>query len=530
VVPGYQDETGDQHLLHAAAIELGLPVMVKAAAGGGGRGMRVVRSEGELDEALAGAARESTAAFGDGRLFIERFIVGGRHVEAQIFGDSSGRVVFLGERECSIQRRHQKVIEESPSPALDATLRKRLADAAVRAGEAVAYTNAGTVEFLLQPDGQFYFLEMNTRLQVEHPVDLVEWQIRVASGEDLPAQVPPSRGSALEFRIYAEDPATGFLPQPGRIAELTAPAGDDVRFDGGYETGDTVSAFYDPLIGKMIVRGDDREDALRRAAAALGATVVRGLTTNVGLLRAVVTAPDFASAAFDTTWLERSLEAGSLELEPPCEAIVAALAFDLVGGTTHPAETTGRWRPGGYEATLRYTVQGRDITVTHRRTAAGSWTVGLNDRHVELRAIVGGDGELTFALNGRMVAASVSARADHLRIQLAGDLNLHIVDRAGPRYGSGSGGKGARATGNGDIVAPLPGIVVKILVDAGQAVESQQALAVVEAMKMEHALKATREGIVSEVLVAEGERVEEGRLLIRMSENALASDPSIEPA
>jgi acetyl-CoA carboxylase, biotin carboxylase subunit len=343
VVPGGQDPLPDLEAAKAAAREVGYPVMLKAAAGGGGKGMRRVADEEALASAYRAARSEAAASFGDDSVYVERFIDRPRHVEIQVLGDEHGRVVSLGERECSLQRRHQKVVEEAPSPVVSPELRRRMGEAAVQAARAVGYTNAGTVEFLLAPGGEFYFLEMNTRLQVEHPVtemvtgmDLVEAQIRVARGETLPAPfdrhdwIEP-RGHAVEVRIYAEDPFRGFVPSPGRITHLRLPEGPGVRNDCGVAEGGEISIHYDPMIGKLIVWGKDRQAALERLGRALDEIRVEGIRTTVPLFRALLADEDFRSGTMDITMLDRKLEAGELA---PAEASAAAgpgkdLAADL---------------------------------------------------------------------------------------------------------------------------------------------------------------------------------------------------------
>jgi len=324
VVPGTHDLDGVE-----TARRIGLPLVVKASAGGGGKGMRVVRAAAELPDAIAACRREAEAAFGDGTLYAERYLDRPRHVEVQVFGDRQGRVVALGERECSLQRRHQKVIEESPSPAVTPDLRRRLGEAAVSAARAAGYVNAGTVEFLLAADGSFWFLEMNTRLQVEHPVteeawglDLVALQIRVAAGEPLPADLPgrPS-AHAIEARVYAEDPGNGFLPQTGRLLAWEEPSGPGIRVDSGVAAGDDVSVHYDPMLAKVIARGATREEARRRLVAALGEMVALGVTTNLSYVRRVLETPQVVAGELDTSLLER-LEVPPVP--PPSEAVFEA--------------------------------------------------------------------------------------------------------------------------------------------------------------------------------------------------------------
>ncbi|MEX2236915.1 MAG: biotin carboxylase N-terminal domain-containing protein [Dehalococcoidia bacterium] len=518
VVPGYDGADGRAGALEKAVAEIGFPLMVKAAAGGGGRGMRVVRVEDELQPALEAANREATAAFGDGRLFIERLIEGGRHIEAQIFGDNTGRVAFLGERECSIQRRHQKVVEETPSSAVSDAVRAQIADAAVKAGEAVGYQNAGTVEFLLAPDDSFYFLEMNTRLQVEHPVteqvlgvDLVEWQLRVAAGEPLPDPLPEPRGSSIEFRVYAEDPRAGFLPRPGIVEELRAP--DEARLDSGYESGDEISTFYDPLIAKLVVHAESRELAVEEAQRALGEVLVRGPVTNLQLLRSIAGGEDFAAGRFDVNWLERQLAAATLELATPERALIAAAVADLDPVPSEPW-AMGAWRGSGLGGLLRYQVDGEEVDVGHSRTRAGSWALTFAGKTVAVEASAQGPAEWRFDLDGDSFVATARRLPAFVEVRLEG--SVYAIERLGLKRQSGPALATRIPGGGAAVTAPMPGVVLKIAVSEGEAVRAGQTLAVLEAMKMEHALKAPADAVVKEVLVEEGQRVEEGALLISL--------------
>lgn len=348
-VPGHEGDDDDASLV-AAAARIGYPLLVKAAAGGGGKGMRKVAAASELLDAIASARREAEAAFGSSKLILERCIEHARHVEVQLLGDTRGHVVALLERDCSLQRRHQKVIEECPSPSIDAETRVRLLDMGVRIAKAAGYVNAGTAEFILAPDGALYFLEMNTRLQVEHPVteevvgvDLVGWQLAIAAGEPLTLRqediVP--HGHAIEFRLYAEDPSNGFLPQPGRIVDLRLPQGPMIRVDACVRAGMEITGWYDPMIAKIIVKGADREEARRRLSAALSETVVLGIRTNTAWVKSVVDGDAFRDAAIDTTWAERTLSATPYERPEPGEAAWVALAAFLAAGGASGASTGG---------------------------------------------------------------------------------------------------------------------------------------------------------------------------------------------
>jgi len=336
-VPGVEGLENERDFERAAK-DIGYPILVKAAAGGGGKGMRVVNAESELSEGIEAARREALNAFGDERLLIEKYIPNAHHIEFQIFGDQHGNLVHLFERECSVQRRYQKIIEETPSPLLTSELRKQMGEAAVAAAKAVGYYNAGTVEFILDPDTlKFYFLEMNTRLQVEHPVtefvtglDLVHWQIRVAAGEPFP--FPQShftqRGHAIECRVYAEDPANGFLPSTGKLLQFSEPRGPGIRVDSGFTAGNEVTHFYDPLLAKLIVYAEDRATAIQRMQAALKEFVVHGVITNIDFLQAVLSHPDFANGEITTRWVETNLN-WSPPAEPSFEALLAASVADL---------------------------------------------------------------------------------------------------------------------------------------------------------------------------------------------------------
>ena len=337
-VPGYEGLRSEQDF-KTAAREIGYPVLVKASAGGGGKGMRIVESEADITEAIQGAEREALNSFGDDRLLIEKYIADAHHVEFQVFGDGHGHLVHLFERECSVQRRHQKIIEETPSPLLTPELRATMGEAAVKAAKAVNYTNAGTIEFIFDPLlSTFYFLEMNTRLQVEHPVtelttglDLVHWQIRVAAGERFPYRQEQltQRGHAIECRVYAEDPAGGFLPSTGKLLQYIEPRGPGVRVDSGFRAGDDVTHFYDPLLAKLIVHAEDRDTASQRMQSALSEFVVHGVTTNIDFMQAVLAHPDFAHGKVSTRWVENHFN-WTLPAEPPSESLIAAALADFV--------------------------------------------------------------------------------------------------------------------------------------------------------------------------------------------------------
>jgi len=472
VVPGWHGE--EQGVLLDAAQALGLPLLVKAAAGGGGKGMRVVREAGQLAEAIAAARREALAAFGDGRLILERFLDHPRHVEVQVLADAA-QVLVLGDRDCSAQRRHQKVVEEAPAPDLAPGLRAGLHGWAAEAARAVGYVGAGTVEFMVQ-DGHAYFIEMNTRLQVEHAVtealfglDLVEWQLRVASGERLPPLPPPS-GHAMEARIYAEDPARDFLPSPGRLVHLRLP--ETVRVDAGVREGDEVSAHYDAMIAKVIAHGADRAQAVARLDAALAGTEILGPSTNVGFLRAILAHPAFAQGPVDVGFLDRE-RALLADAGPVPEQAWAAAAWLL--------RAEGGGSPWGM---------------------GDGWRVNAAARPL---ARVG----------ARLVPVPAAPPAGHAvragdNVQVCLDGRVWVLPLAENRVGG-------EVAASGLLAAPMPGRVTRVLVAAGERVSRGQSLVVLEAMKMEHALRAPADMEVQSVAVAEGDQVAEGHVLVTLA-------------
>ena len=449
-VPGRNDEVQGPEEVRAFGDEFGYPIAIKAAHGGGGRGMKVVHAADQIEAAIESARREATAYFGRDELYLERYLTWPRHVEMQIIADTHGNYVWLGERDCSAQRRHQKLIEESPAPSFPDDLRRAMGEASVHVAEACGYVNAGTVEFLLQ-DGEFFFLEMNTRLQVEHPVtemvvgiDLVAEQIRVAAGEPLSITQDDvsSRGHAIECRINAEDPAGGrFLPSPGRLSTLVTPDGFGTRWDGGYESGDEVSQYYDNLVGKLVVWGRDREEARRRMLRALGEMRVEGIATTIPADVAILSHPDFAAAEHSTKWVEEVLDLSG------------------VSAPKAPAPTGDDEAPK-----VRRDV---DVEVDGRRYAVSVWVP-----ETAAAPVVGGP-----AVARPRRAAAVGA----------------------------AGGAGA-----GTVVVPMQGTIVKVLVAAGDEVEAGQAICVLEAMKMENNISADRAGTVSQLKVAPGDSVGAG--------------------
>src|SRR5690349_14117391 len=517
VVPGRTEPGMDDDEVAAAAVEVGFPVLLKPSAGGGGKGMRVVRAEAELAEAIAGARREARGSFGDDTLLVERYIGAARHIEVQVLGDTYGTVVHLGERECSLQRRHQKVIEEAPSPLLTPDQRTAMGAAAVEAARSVGYTSAGTVEFIVDADnpGDFFFLEMNTRLQVEHPVtemvtglDLVEAQVRIAAGERLPFGQDDVvlDGHAIEARVYAEDPSRGFLPQAGTVVDLVEPAGDGVRVDSSLAVGSVVGTDYDPMLAKVIAWGPDRETARARLVGALGDTAVLGVTTNVPFLRALLSDPDVVEGRLDTGLIER--RGADLSALPPVPTRVyaAAVLAELIettpaGPVVDPWDVPDGWRLGEPAWTVRrlQAAGGDPVTVRVRgRAAAAQVWVGNG---VALAASAHRDGDrLTVTLDGVTHRFAVVHTGGTLWLAAEGSVTalreherLHAADSA--------------AEGGGLVTAPMPGTVTVVQASVGDEVSVGTPLLVVEAMKMEHVLTAPIDGVVTALSVTAGQPV-----------------------
>ncbi len=512
-VPGYQGDDQSDEGLAGEAAAIGFPLMVKAAAGGGGRGMRLVHGPDEMANALRGARSEAKNAFGDDRLLLERAIVEPRHVEIQVFGDMHGHVVHLGERDCSIQRRHQKVVEEAPSPAVDEALRARMGEAAVQAARAIDYVGAGTIEFLLDRDRRFYFLEMNTRLQVEHPVtemvtglDLVALQLDVAQGKPLPFRQEDValRGHAMEVRLYAEDPARNFLPQTGTVRVWEPADGDGVRVDHGIEPGSEVSVFYDPMIAKLIARGSDREEARRRLARAVAATAVLGLTTNKEFLAQIIEARTFAEGGATTAFIEQEFPDGfKAAPAPPFARRLAAALF---------AEDRGEgWQSSSW---VEQAVILEEADARHRvhvvRSGEG-WTVRTSeDGPTAVRILARSGSSVRFEEGGHVRTARFSRHRETLHLDCGtGVLTFH--DRTfEPPASAGSGA-------DGFLLAPMSGTVIALEAVVGERVGRGQLVAVLEAMKMEHQIVAPGDGVVEAVLTARGAQVSGRDLLVKLT-------------
>jgi 3-methylcrotonyl-CoA carboxylase alpha subunit len=506
VVPGYHGELQDPKFLKEKAYQIGYPVLIKAVAGGGGKGMRRVDKHAEFDAALESAAREAQSAFGDARVLIEKYVTAPRHIEMQVFADSHGNVIHLNERDCSLQRRHQKVIEEAPAPGMTAKIRQAMGRAATEAARAVGYQGAGTVEFIadgargLRPDG-FWFMEMNTRLQVEHPVteaitglDLVEMQFRVAAGEKLRLAQADVRidGHAAEARLYAEDPERGFLPSTGKLAALELPTGVGIRVDTGVEAGSVVSPYYDPMIAKVVAHGRDRDEAFDRLAEALGNTIVVGPHANAAFLRALVTQREFRIGQFDTGFIDRHL-AELMRADPQAEAAVIGAGVEHLLLRQEKTADESRWRDpwnvaDGF-ALGPQRVLDLDIVVDgYPRKASVSWR---NGREISVDGVPAAhDGVRIVPVPGGVVVVGDGVQR-HVALRSYDAIDVDHLD------------------GDGIVKAPMHGKVLAILVEQGAGVRKGERVAVVEAMKMEHALLAPHDGVVSEIAAEVGAQVAE---------------------
>jgi len=541
LVPGYHGADQDPQLLQREADRIGYPVLIKASAGGGGKGMRLVERSEDFAAALASCQREAINSFGDDAVLVEKYVLRPRHIEIQVFGDTQGNCVYLFERDCSVQRRHQKVLEESPAPGMTPALRQKMGEAAVAAAQAVNYVGAGTVEFIVeQPGGydqpeamKFYFMEMNTRLQVEHPVteaitgeDLVDWQLRVASGLPLPKRQDELRitGHAIEARICAENPDNGFLPATGTLHVYRKPDCasfhvGDVRVDDGVREGDAISPFYDSMIAKLIVHGDTREQALARLDAALAETRIVGLATNVQFLRQVIASDAFATAKLDTALIEREKQhLFHQQRLPQAHAVAAAVAQVLQAEraqeTADPFSRRDGWRSHGV-AERRWDFRQGEAAVPARlrylHDGALQLAVGEGESLAEglLSWQQAGDGAFDVQFAGQRLRAQVHVLGEQCHVFAPqGAAVLGLADplaHAGDVHSEG-----------GRLTAPMPGKVVSFAVKAGDKVSKGQPLAVMEAMKMEHTIAAPGDGVVAELLYAPGDQVTEGSELLRL--------------
>jgi 3-methylcrotonyl-CoA carboxylase alpha subunit len=523
VVPGSDGAGLTDDELAAAVDGIGYPVLLKPSAGGGGKGMREVHRPGDLRDAIMSARREARGSFGDDTLLVERLVTTPRHIEIQVLADTHGDVVHLGERECSLQRRHQKIVEEAPSALLSDEQRKAMGAAAVEVARAVGYTGAGTVEFIVGADDpdRFYFMEMNTRLQVEHPVteevygvDLVESQLRIAAGEarPWPARIEPV-GHAVEARIYAEDPAAGFLPTGGRLLALHEPSGVGIRVDSGIAAGGVVGSDYDPMLAKVIAHGADRAEALRRLDAALRDTVLLGLDTNVGFLRALLADPDVRAGRLDTGLVGRRLaEWTATELLPDVLAAAAAhalLALEPAGPVVDPFDVPGGWRVGEPAwTTWRMSVSGYDPVGVRIRGRAGAAEVAIGEAEpVPCAAWRDGDA-LVVTVDG--LTRRYACALDGDTLWLGRDGRAWGIREQAPLDAAATAETGA----GGPVLSPMPGTVTAVEVADGQSVDAGTRLVVVEAMKMEHVLTAPVAGVVRELRARPGDTVAKDAVLM----------------
>ncbi len=526
-VPGYLGADQRPAALRAEAERIGVPLLIKASAGGGGKGMRVVADLDAFDGALEGAVREATAAFGDGTVFLERYLESPRHIEIQVLADAHGGCIHLGERECSIQRRHQKVLEETPSTAVDAALREAMGAAAVRAARAVGYVNAGTVEFMLDAAGRFYFLEMNTRLQVEHAiteavtgVDLVREQLSIAAGRPLAmsqTDVAP-RGHAIEARIYAEDPERGFLPSIGRIEAFFPPEGPGVRNDVGVAAGSVVSVDYDPMLAKLIAYDRTRDDCIARMRAALDDYLVAGVTTNIPFLRWVVEHPAFARGETTTGFIDRHFRPGTGSERDADVALAAAAVLQTLPADARSAQPWGRsggWRHAAQPRSVRFEGESEPLSVSEHES--GGWCVTQGERSAIVRPTARG-----WEFAGAGAQRRFAAWQTRHGIAIAFDGRVREVQPLAPpsTESAARGHRPGAGAGAGGVEAPMSGTIVKVAVARGDAVAARDVLVVMEAMKMEHTIVAPYDGRVAQVDVAPGDSVGAGDALVRIEADA----------
>ncbi len=531
VVPGFEgDNASDDELINAAA-NIGYPLMIKASAGGGGRGMRLVEEAEELADNIQRARSEAKQAFGDGELILEKAVIEPRHIEIQVFADQHGNAVYLGERDCSVQRRHQKVVEEAPSPFVTPELRQAMGEAAVKAALACGYEGAGTVEFLVDKDRNFYFLEMNTRLQVEHPVtelitgqDLVAWQLSVAEGLALPLTQDQIQlnGHAIEVRLYAEDPANGFTPQTGPLHQFQPAEGEGLRCDTGVRSGDSITPHYDPMLAKVIAWGANRNEARRRLLRALEDTTVFGVTTNRYFLSRIIADDTFGEGEATTAFLQQafrddpSLAPKDISIR---ELALAACVFSH-GNSGRPdvrADLNNAWSNAPSTVSpMKLDTGDKTLELLLRRTG-NHVTVTQGEEQYELDLESTGDGLLCIIDKGVRQRCQYHCRGDHLYLQAFGQV-LAVRDV------THQPASGAAASGSGRITATMDGAIIDVLVQAGQAVKQGDTLVILEAMKMEHPVKADRDGTVGEILTAKGDQVKRSQLLVEITTTDATSE------
>ena len=522
-VPGYQGEDQSDAKLAREADRIGCPIMVKAAAGGGGRGMRLVARLEDFADAVATARSEARNAFGSDELILEKAVVDARHVEVQVFGDMHGGAIHLGERDCSVQRRHQKVIEEAPSPAVSEALRAKMGAAAVAAAKAISYRGAGTVEFLLDASGEFYFLEMNTRLQVEHPVteeitglDLVEWQLRVSTGEPLPLTQDEVGlcGHAIEVRLYAEDPANNFLPQSGAIHLWAPPAGKGVRVDHGIASGQEISAFYDPMIAKVVASGRTRDEARRRLIRALEDTVLFGPPNNRSFLVSMLGHPVFAAGGATTGFIGAHFPAGSDAIAakaPSSRALALAAALFYERSARKLAAIVSGWDSTGvFARPIKLAIGETTMVARLAARSADHYDVAIGDEVIDI-AILARDGDSVRFLSGGVQAQALhSFDGEGLYLAVGGE-TVFARDVSLETKTAGERGGDTR------LLAPMNGRIVSVLAQVGESVKKGQRIVVLEAMKMQHEIVAGRDGVLETVSVKEGDQVATRQVLAALA-------------
>ncbi len=525
-VPGYDDDNQETSCLVDQCIRIGFPVMIKASAGGGGKAMRLVQHRDALEEAIDAARREALSAFGDGSLLIEKYIERARHIEIQILADSHGNIVHLFERDCSLQRRHQKVIEECPAAGLNPELRDRLYHSALAIASSIDYRNAGTIEFLVSPSSSFYFLEMNTRLQVEHPVteettgvDLVRLQIEIAEGRKLPFSQDDLRlkGAAIEARIYAESPSSGFLPSTGRIRTLRLPGAlSDIRVEAGIEPGTEVPIQYDPLLAKVIARGADRDSALRKLEQALGETRITGVETNRDFLLKLLRHKAVIAGDVDTELITRNVSDLVVPIVEGARELAATVAALYLQQCWRENDPRLRHLPASYrnnpfrEPSMKLAFEGEELEVQWREVGPATYEVNVNSHFLAVRLLEWGQGRAALEIDGVYRRYDIDITEEEDLVEIASSAGIWRVRRS-KRFPEPEG-SGSRESAN----APMPGQVLKILVTQGQHVKTGEPLVILEAMKMEQIIRASTSGVVSAVVVKCGDLVSPGDLLIHI--------------